>query len=88
MNQRDWELLDKQLGRNNFSRRDNSLDVLMIGAVFFAGIAFGSLVVTHESSPTRVASNHTVAMACDYNGACRIRFHAPGAWTLSSLMSE
>jgi len=88
MDQRDWELLDKQLRGANLPQRNDSLTVFTVVAVLLAGIAFGSLVVTHESSPTRVASNHTVAMACDYNGACRIRSHAPGAWTLSSLMSE
>jgi hypothetical protein len=88
MNQRDWELLAKQLGGANFARRDDTLTGLMVAAVFFAGIAFGSLVVTHESRPIRVASDHTAAMACDYNGACRIRSHAPAAGNLSALMSE
>ena len=86
MDQRDWELLDKQLGRANFYRRDDSLTALMVAAVFFTGIAFGSLVVTHETKPIRVALNHTTAaMACDYNGACRIRPHMPAAGTLSAL---
>jgi hypothetical protein len=85
MNQRDWELLDKQLPGTNFSRRNGSLTILMAVAVFFAGIAFGTIMVTHESRPIRIASNHTAAMACEYNGACRIRPHPPAVSTLSAL---
>jgi hypothetical protein len=86
MDQRDWELLDKQLRGANLPRRNDSLKVLTVIAVFFAGIAFGSLAVTHQSTPIRVASNHTTAaMACDYDGACRIRSHAPAAGILSAL---
>ena len=86
MDQRDWELLDKQLRGVNLPQRTDSLTVLTVLAVFFAGIAFGSLAVTHQSTPIRVASNHTTAaMACDYNGACRIRPHMPAAGTLSAL---
>ena len=86
MDQRDWDLLDKQLRGANFSRRDDSLTVLTIFAVFFAGIAFGGIVFTHENRPIRIASNHTTAaMACDYNGACRIRSHPPAAGALTAL---
>jgi hypothetical protein len=86
MNQRDWELLDKQLRGANFSRRTDGLSILTVLAVFFAGIAFGSVAITHESEPIRTASSHTTAaMACDYNGACRIRPHMPPAGTLSAL---
>jgi hypothetical protein len=45
MDQRDWELLHKQVGGANLSRRNDSLTVLTVVAVFFAGIAFGSLAV-------------------------------------------
>jgi hypothetical protein len=85
MEQRDWELLDRQLQGANFPRRNYSLTVLMVVAVFFAGIASGRLVVTHESRPIRIASNHTTAMVCEYNGACRIRPHPPAAGTVSAL---
>jgi len=85
MTQRDWELLDKQLRGATLPRRNDSLAALTIVAVFLAGIAFGSLAVTHQSTPIRLASNHTPVMACDYNGACRIRSHAPAAGTLSAL---
>jgi hypothetical protein len=85
MDQRDWELLDKQLRGANLPRRNDRLTVLTFVAVFFAGIVFGSLAVTPQSTPVRIASNHTVAMTCDYNGACRIRSHAPAAGILSAL---
>ena len=87
MDQRDWELLDKQLRGANLPRRNDSLAVLTVIAVFFAGILFGSVAVTHQSTPIRVASNDTAAMACDHdhNGACRIRSHATAAGILSAL---
>jgi hypothetical protein len=86
MDQRDWELLDKQLRGANLPQRTDRLTVLTVVALFLAGIAFGSLAVTPQSTPIRVALNHTTAaMACDYNGACRIRPHMPAASTLSAL---
>jgi len=85
MEERDWELLDKQLRGSNFSRRNDSLTIWMVVAVFFTGIAFGGIVCTPENRPIRIASNHTAAMACDYNGTCRIRSHPPAASTLTAL---
>ena len=87
MDRRDWELLNRQLrGANNLPQQTDSLTVLTVVAVFFAGIAFGSLAVTHENKPIRAVSNDTTAaMACDYNGARRIRPHMPAAGTLSAL---
>jgi hypothetical protein len=85
MDHRDWELLDKQLRGSNCSWRNDSLTIWMVVAVFLAGIAFGGIVFTPENKPIRIASNHTAAMACDYNGACRIRSHPPAASTLTAL---
>ena len=46
MEQRDWELLDKQVRGLRPKRRRNSLTVV---AVFFAGMILGGLLVPHES---------------------------------------
>jgi hypothetical protein len=85
MDQRDWELLDKQLRGSNFSRRSESLTIWMVVSVFFTGIALGGIVSTPENRPIQIASNHTAAMVCDYNGACRIRSHPSAVSTLTAL---
>jgi hypothetical protein len=85
MDQRDWQLLDKQLRVPNLPRRNDTLTALTVVAVFLAGIAFGSLAFTHRSTPIRTALNQTAAMTCDYKGACRVRSHSPAAGTLSAL---
>ena len=86
MDQRDWELLDKQLQGPNPSRRNNGGMFLTVVAMFFAGMTFGGTLFAHESKPMRIASNHTTtAMACDDEGACRIRSHPPAGGTLVAL---
>ena len=85
MEQRDWELLDKQVW-GLLRPRNNRVTVLTVIAVFFAGMTLGSILFAHESKPMRIASNHTTAaMACDDNGACRIRSHPPAAGILVAL---
>ena len=50
MNQRDWELLDKQLG-------------LVAVAVFLAGIAVGSVLLAHDSSKHPQIASRDVMVA-------------------------
>jgi hypothetical protein len=83
MDQRDWELLDKQLRGPDFSRRNDGATVLIVVTMFFAGMILGGIVFTQESGPIRIAS--TAAMACDDNGACRTRSHRPAATSLVAL---
>jgi hypothetical protein len=85
MDQRDWELLDKQLRGSNFSSRSDSFTIWMVVAVFFTGIAFGGIASTSENRPTQIASSHTAAMVCEYNGPCRIRSHPSAVSTLTAL---
>ena len=85
MELRDWELLDKQVWGLR-PPRNNRVTVLTVIAVFFTGMTLGGILFAHESKPMRIASNHTTAaMACDDNGACRIRSHPPAASTLVAL---
>jgi hypothetical protein len=52
-------------------------------------MTLGGILFAHESEPMRIASNHTTAaMACDDNGACRIRSHPPAGGTLVVLSVE
>lgn len=66
MNQSDQELLDKQLrGLYPPPRRDGML-IMTIVAVFFGGLALGSLLFGHNE-PTRTASNESALSSA--NGA-------------------
>jgi hypothetical protein len=83
MDQRDWELLDKQLRGPNPSRRNDGGMFLAVVAIFFAAMTLGGTLFAHESKPMRIASNNMAAvMVCDHNGACRIRSHPPAVAAL------
>jgi len=56
MEQRDWELLDKQVQGLRPPRNDGVM-VLMVVAVFFAGMILGGLLIPHERELMRIASN-------------------------------
>jgi hypothetical protein len=56
MEQRDWELLDKQV-RELRPPRNGGVIVLSVVDVFFAGMILGGLLVPHESELMRIASN-------------------------------
>ena len=59
MDQRDWELLDRQLCGSDPCRRNDGVTVFTVVAVFFAGMT----LFAHESKPMRVASNLATVMA-------------------------
>jgi hypothetical protein len=76
MEQRDWELLDKQLRGPISSRRNNGGMLLMVVATFFSGMTLGGMLFAHESKAMRSGPHETTAaMVCDHNGACRMRSH-------------
>ena len=56
MEQRDRELLDKQVWGLR-RPRNNRVTVLTVIAVFFAGMTLGGILFAHESKPMRIASN-------------------------------
>ena len=68
MEQRDWELLDKQLRGHQPPRNDGVL-VSTVIAVFFAGTILGGILVPHESEPMRIASNDVRTAISLPNGA-------------------
>ena len=59
MNQRDQELLDKQMARLTPPRNDGSIAV-MLAAMFLVGMALGSILsphqTPHQNAPTQIAS--------------------------------
>jgi hypothetical protein len=69
MDQRDQELLDKQLRGLNLSPRNDGVMVLAVFAVFFAGMALGGLVSAHKSEPMQIASNDATPAVSIPNGA-------------------
>jgi hypothetical protein len=58
MEQRDWELLNKQL-HGYQTKPNDGLVVSAVVAVFIAGLILGGLMVPHESKLTRIASNES-----------------------------
>ncbi len=55
MDQRDWELLDKQIRRSAPPRNDGIV-VLTIAAVFFAGLIIGGIFFGQESGSKSVGT--------------------------------
>jgi hypothetical protein len=57
MDQRDRELLDKQLRQLNPSPRSDGVLILAMLAVFISGMALGGFLFAHESQPLQIALN-------------------------------
>jgi hypothetical protein len=57
MDQRDWELLDKQMRRSTPPRNDGIV-VLTIATVFLAGLAVGGILFGQESVAERFTGNN------------------------------
>jgi sugar (pentulose or hexulose) kinase len=68
MDQRDQELLDKQLRHLNPYPRSDSVMMLAILAVFFAGMALGSFLFASEGQPLQIASNDAMTATSVPNG--------------------
>lgn len=67
MEQRDQELLDKQLGWLDSSRPHNAVMALAVAAIFFAGMTFGAALFDNANAPMRLASNDA-ALAASAHG--------------------
>jgi len=79
MNQRDLELLNKQLSRlNPQPRRSNAL-IFIICAAFVAGLTLGGSLFARASDPARLAPGDLIAAIAAANGA-----PSPAASTQSS----
>jgi hypothetical protein len=64
MDQRDQELLNRQLGRLTPASGNGGVMILAVLAIFFGGMALGGFLVGYESGPTQIAANNPVpAMA-------------------------
>jgi hypothetical protein len=68
MDQRDQELLDKQLRGLNPSPRNDGVMVLAVLAVFFAGMTLGSFLSAYKSEPMQLASNDATPAIFLLNG--------------------
>ena len=68
MNQRDQELLSKQLGWLNPTSRNDGVMVWAIVAAFVAGISLGGLFM-HKGDPMQIVSNDAMAAISHPNEA-------------------
>jgi hypothetical protein len=68
MDQRDQELLDKQLRQLNPSPRSDSVMMLAILAVFFAGVVIGGFLFAYKSEPLQIALNDATTATSVPNG--------------------
>ena len=55
MNQRDQELLDKQMRRLTPPRHEGVIAVMLV-TMFLVGVAIGSVLSLHQMAPTQIAS--------------------------------
>ena len=68
MNQRDWELLDKQM-RGFSPPRNDGIMSLMVAVVFLAGLVLGGILFRHESGPMQPAWNNAKVATYLPNGS-------------------
>lgn len=65
MDQRDQELLDKQMRAISPAPRRDGVVIVTVLMVFLAGMTLGGMLAGSASEPTRVAMNDTVPVAAD-----------------------
>jgi hypothetical protein len=65
MDQRDQELLDKQMRAINPAPRRDGVIIVTVLMVFFAGMTVGGILAESAKEPTRVAMNDSVALQPD-----------------------
>jgi hypothetical protein len=65
MDQRDQELLDKQMRAISPAPRRDGVVIVTVLMVFLASMTLGGMLAGSASEPTRVAMNDTVPVAPD-----------------------
>jgi hypothetical protein len=73
MDQRDQELLDKQLRGINTTHRHDGVLILAVLAMFFTGMTLGGFLAGYKGTPLRVASYDVTQAISGAN-------HAPPTW--------
>ncbi len=67
MDQRDQELLDKQLRYLNPPSRNDGITIFMLVAIFFSGLVVGAVLFGHRGEMIQIASNEpTSAISARY----------------------
>jgi hypothetical protein len=72
MDQRDQELLDKQLRQLNPSPRSDGVLILAMLAVFCIGVALGGFLFAYKSEPVQIALNDAQPAVLIPNGTSSI----------------
>jgi hypothetical protein len=62
MDERDQELLDKQLRHLGSPPRTDGVMILTIIAIFIAGVTVGGALFSHEDDSMQIASNDATAI--------------------------
>jgi hypothetical protein len=65
MDQRDQELLDKQMRAINPAPRRDGVTIVTVLMVFFVGMSVGGILAESANEPTRVAMNDAVPLQPD-----------------------
>ena len=65
MDQRDQELLDKQMRAFNPAPRRDGVIIVTVLMVFLAGMTLGGMLAGSANEPTRVAMDDTVPVSPD-----------------------
>jgi len=78
MDRRDRELLDKQLRAIYPAPRNDGVMIVMIVAMFLAGMSLGGLLSAPRSAPMQVASNDPVAAALAPHNVAPVTPQFPG----------
>jgi hypothetical protein len=69
MDDRDWQLLDKQMRKLTPPQRRNSLTILILAAGFLAGMVAGSLPFEAQRSAQTAATDGKTALAFFLDGS-------------------
>lgn len=69
MDERDWQLLDKQMRNLTLPPRKNELTILILAGGFLAGIAAGSLLFEAQQSAPTAAADGKTALAFFLHGS-------------------
>jgi hypothetical protein len=66
MDDRDLELLDKQMRRFDPPARNDGVMIMAVTAVFFAGMTLGGFLFAYKGAPTHIALNDTASANAPY----------------------
>jgi hypothetical protein len=73
MDQRDQDLLEKQVGRISPPPRSDGIMALAVLAVFFAGMTIGGFMYAYENEPMQIAANDVTSIVTPHGAPSIMR---------------